>query len=132
MDPAYLYTTNSLWKEGASVNHSDHRAASTAAMDAVYPLARDRAIFPGHISDGLDPHITSELWFTSFEKKGNHIVDISGTLEKKINALAQHKSQFDDFAGVKEEVMRRAQIFAKEESFEHAESFTRLVFENNF
>ncbi|MBI2442942.1 MAG: PIG-L family deacetylase [Candidatus Levybacteria bacterium] len=127
MDPMFHYATSSPWNRNvAFVNHTDHRAAGLATMDAVFPLSRDRLSFPEHEQQGLMPHKVSELWFTSFEKK-EYVVDITKTIEKKIKALAAHKSQFDNFAKVKEEVLSHAKHFADEEEFEYAESFIRLV-----
>lgn len=127
MDPTFHFSTTSPWrKEGASINHTDHRAAGLAAMDAVFPLSRDRLSFPEHEQQGLLTHKVDELWFTSFEKK-EYVVDITKTFEKKIKAVAAHKSQFDNFLKVKEEISHHAKHFAQGEEFEFAESFIRLV-----
>lgn len=130
MDPAFLYTKSSPWDGKAFVNHSDHRAAALATMDAVYPMARDRSIFPEHARDGLTGHITDELWFTTFENKADHFIDIETTLDKKMKALEEHKSQFEDFSAVKEGVRKRAQLRQKESGFTYSEGFVRLVFES--
>ncbi|MFQ5617039.1 MAG: PIG-L deacetylase family protein, partial [Anaerolineales bacterium] len=37
------------------INHPDHRAVGDAALDAVFPLARDRLNFPEHEAEGLEP-----------------------------------------------------------------------------
>ncbi|MDP3941453.1 MAG: PIG-L deacetylase family protein [bacterium] len=127
MDPTFHYSASSPWnKNVAFVNHTDHRAAGLATMDAVFPLSRDRLSFPEHEQQGLMPHKVDELWFTSFERK-DYVVDITSTFEKKMKALSAHKSQFDDFVKVKEEVISHAHHFADEEEFEFAESFIRLV-----
>lgn len=126
MDPTFYYSTTSPWRKGSLINHTDHRAAGLATMDAVFPLSRDRLSFPEHGQQGLSSHKVAELWFTSFEKK-EYVVDITDTFEKKIKALAAHKSQFDDFPKVKQEVISRANLFAKGEKFQFAESFIRLV-----
>lgn len=127
MDPTFHFSTTSPWKKDfAFVNHTDHRAAGLATMDAVYPLARDLLSFPEHAEDGLEPHKVDELWLTSFDRK-EHVVDITGTLEKKMKALEAHKSQFDDLPRLKEKVISHATHFAEEEEFAFAESFIRLV-----
>lgn len=126
MDPTFYFSTRSVWRKGSFINHTDHRAAGLAAMDAVFPLSRDRLSFPEHEQQGLSPHKVDELWFTSFDKK-EYVVDITGTFEKKIKALAAHKSQFDNFSKVKEEVMNHAIHFAKGEKFQFGESLIRLV-----
>lgn len=127
MDPTFYFSTTSPWKKsGSSINHTDHRAAGLATMDAVFPLSRDRLSFPEHEQQGLSTHKVDELWFTSFEKK-EYVVDITGTFKKKIKALASHKSQFDDFPKVKQEVTNHAIHFAKGEKFQFGESFIRLI-----
>lgn len=129
MDPYFLYSPTSLWSGKAVVNHTDHRAASMAAMDAVYPMARDRSIFPEHLTEGLDTHITEELWFTSFDGRSNHIVDITSTFAKKVRALEAHKSQFDDLEGLRKDITNHAKSFCKDNNYEYAEGFIRLVFD---
>lgn len=129
MDPTFHFAANSPWKRDvAFVNHTDHRAAGLATMDAVFPLARDLLSFPEHTEEGLEPHKVDELWFTSFGKK-EHIVDITGTFEKKVGALSAHKSQFDDLQKLREEVVSHGHHFAAGEDFEFGESFIRLVLE---
>ena len=126
MNPTFYYSTQ-LSPEGTHfINHTDHRAAALAAMDAVFPMARDRLTFPEHEEEGLKPHKVSELWFTAFDRK-EYVVDITETIEQKVNALACHKSQFNDFPGVKTRITRRAIEFAKEEEFQFAENFIRLI-----
>ncbi len=70
--------------------HPDHRAAAWAASDAAYssylPL-----VYP---EQGLEPHFVVEKYFYSDHAESwNKIVDTSETMEKKMAALAEHKSQ---------------------------------------
>jgi LmbE family N-acetylglucosaminyl deacetylase len=75
------------------INHPDHRATGTAALDAVYPTARDHLNFPEHVAEGLEPHKVREvlLWSTN---QPNHEVDITPDVDEKIHALTAHVSQF--------------------------------------
>jgi LmbE family N-acetylglucosaminyl deacetylase len=87
------------------INHPDHRAAGTAALDAVYPTARDHLNFPEHMARGLEPHKVREvlLWNSN---QPNFDVDIGGVVDLKIHALTAHVSQFgkqDDFAAFSRE-----------------------------
>ncbi len=126
MNPTFYFSTQ-LSPEGTHfINHTDHREAALAAMDAVFPLARDRLTFPEHEQEGLIPHKVGEIWFTAFDKK-EYVVDVTETIEQKIRALACHKSQFNDFPGVKKRITKRAIEFAKEEEFAFAENFIRLI-----
>lgn len=127
MDPTFYFASASPWNPDESfVNHTDHRAAGLATMDAVFPLARDRSSFPEHEQEGLQTHTVRELWFTSFGKK-EYVVDISDTFEKKLKAILSHKSQIDDPQKVEKQVSAHAAYFAKGEEFDQAESFIRLV-----
>jgi LmbE family N-acetylglucosaminyl deacetylase len=125
MDPTFFYTQDTIWGDYSWVNHTDHRAASLAAMDAVFPLSRDRLTFPEHERAGLKPHKVEELWFTKFDGRG-HLVDISQVLDKKIRALEAHVSQFVDWEETKKRVTDRAKHFAEGTDFAYAENFTRL------
>jgi LmbE family N-acetylglucosaminyl deacetylase len=87
------------------INHPDHRAAGTAALDAVYPTARDHLNFPEHVQEGLEPHKVREvlLWNSNHP---NFDVDISEQVDLKIFALSAHVTQFgkqDDFAAFSRE-----------------------------
>jgi len=82
------------------INHPDHRATGTATLDAVYPTARDHLNFPEHLEQGLETHKVREvlLWTSN---QPNFDVDITAIVDRKIDALTAHVSQFasrDDFA----------------------------------
>lgn len=118
LDPAFLYST----KRGV-INHSDHRAAGLAAMDAVYPIARDRLNFPAHEKAGLVPHKTKTLLLVSWEG-AEHFEDISATFEKKIEALRAHASQVPD--GFEVRVRQRATALGKKAKLRYAEGFKKI------
>ncbi len=126
MDPTYYYSTNSLLSGSGMVNHTDHRAAALATLDAVFPLARDRLTFLEHEKEGLKPHKVKELWLTSFEKIDT-VVDITHTMEKKIETLRRHKSQFEDFKKIEERVRNRAMDIGKQKGYTYAENFIRIL-----
>jgi LmbE family N-acetylglucosaminyl deacetylase len=76
------------------VNHADHRAVGLAAIDAVYPAARDRLNFPEHIAAGLQTHKVSQIYIWG-SPQSNLDVDITDVIDKKIEALLAHPSQFE-------------------------------------
>jgi len=93
-DPADIIIRDSF------INHPDHRATGTAALDAVYPTARDHLNFPEHLAAGLEPHKVGEvlLWNSN---RPNFDVDVTDLVDLKIHALSAHVSQFgeqSDFA----------------------------------
>ncbi len=73
--------------------HRDHRITGMVTMDAVFPFARDRLHFPEHNEAGLPPHKTAEIYFWGPETP-DVFVDISDTIETKIEATKLHASQF--------------------------------------
>lgn len=76
------------------INHADHRAAAEAAVTAVFPSAPTRPIFPELLAEGLEPHQVKELYITADPGAPYTVyVDISSTIERKIEALRCHASQ---------------------------------------
>ncbi len=120
MDPTFYYSTKFNF-----VNHTDHRAAALATMDACFPLSRDRLTFLHHEKEELKPHRVEELLLVNFEKH-DFVVDITKTFDKKIKALSLHDSQFDDFEEIKKRMTGRAKYFGKMIGVKYAENFTRL------
>lgn len=77
------------------INHPDHRTAGAAALDAVFPAAGNPMYFPELIRNGLQPHAPKEIWL-SVTNEPNMWVDVTDTIDVKIAALKQHKSQIKD------------------------------------
>ena len=104
------------------INHPDHRTVGEVAIDAVYPIARNRPSFPELLEEGLDPYSVKELYLwtasdVTFE------VDISEAMDVKIEALRQHASQFDNF----DEMVERVRTFWKEPDGRYMEKFRRII-----
>ncbi len=103
------------------VNHPDHVASGNAALAAVSLLARNRPSFRQLLADGLEPHKVAELYVGGTEQ-ANCWIDISGTIEQKIAALREHKSQISG-----DEIEKMIRDWAKGEAeghgVEYAESF---------
>jgi LmbE family N-acetylglucosaminyl deacetylase len=74
------------------INHPDHRAAGEAAIYAVFPSAETRPIFPELLSEGFEPHKVEELWMT-LTLAPDTFVDITQTIDRKIESLLCHRSQ---------------------------------------
>lgn len=102
--------------------HPDHRACGFAALDAVYPTARDPHYFPEHLADGLEPHKTAEIWFFNAEHP-DLVVDITDTFDAKIESLKRHASQVGDGIEMAKRVRERNAEVAAGQSFELAEAF---------
>jgi len=79
--------------ERGFVQHIDHRMAGMAAVDAVYPAARNAMAFPNLVlEEGLEPHAVNKLYLF-FTDRPNAWVDVSDTIDTKIAALREHVSQ---------------------------------------
>jgi LmbE family N-acetylglucosaminyl deacetylase len=73
------------------VNHLDHRAAGSAAIDAVVPDARTPLAFPQLArSEGLAPHAAGALYLF-WPHRPAAAVDIGDQLEVKLRALPEER-----------------------------------------
>ncbi len=88
-----------VFHRGGGVNHTDHRAAGIAAVDAVYPAARNPMAFPSLARTGLSAHAVRRLYLFWSERPDTWI-DISATIDRKLDALAEHRSQIRDLDGL--------------------------------
>ena len=92
------------------VNHTDHREAGLAAVDAVYPAARNPMAFPSLARSGLAAHRVRRLYLF-WPNEPNVRVDISSTIDRKIDALRAHVSQIKE----PDKLDERIRAWAKEE-----------------
>lgn len=75
------------------IGHPDHRAVGSAALDAVYPDARNPYAFPElRLAEGLEPWTVREVWISA-ASAADHFVDITDTFSRKLAALRAHESQ---------------------------------------
>lgn len=119
MDPTVVYAA-----ERGIINHPDHRAAGQAALDAVFPLARDHLSFPELYEGNYEPHKVATVLLTNFTTN-NFAVDITAAFDKKIKALQAHASQFGqvDADGW---VRQMAAGLGQANGYELAEAFVRI------
>jgi len=99
-DPTTYFRAN------AYINHTDHRTAGAAALDAVFPAAGNRMYFPELLADGLEPYAPKEIWM-SLTNDPNVWVEVNDTLAIKIAALREHKSQVKDPANLEKRIRER-------------------------
>jgi LmbE family N-acetylglucosaminyl deacetylase len=107
------------------INHPDHRAAAQAAIDAVFPAAEMTLLYPDLAAEGLVGHKPNYV-FVSFTPDPNYFVDISETIDLKIEALLKHSSQLGDWdpgTMIKEWNEERG----KKVGFKYAEAFRRIT-----
>jgi LmbE family N-acetylglucosaminyl deacetylase len=86
-------------------SHPDHRAVGSAALDAIYPDARNPFAFPELLDEEkLEPWTVRETWIAGGPTL-THYVDITDTFPRKLAALRCHVSQIRDPDGL-EQVLR--------------------------
>ena len=96
-----------LFYSDGGINHTDHRAAGMATVDAVYPAARNPMAFPNLARGGLAAHRVRRLYLF-WPEEPNTWVDVSGTLGRKIDALRAHASQIKEPQGLAERMKKWA------------------------
>jgi LmbE family N-acetylglucosaminyl deacetylase len=104
--------------------HPDHRAVGMSTMDAVVS-ARDILFLPAQSAVGITAHTPSELLFT-FPDEPDYIVDITDTMELKLESIARHQSQLGGASRWVCWVKDRAATIGKDNGYEYAESFKRV------
>ncbi|MSQ40277.1 MAG: PIG-L family deacetylase [Dehalococcoidia bacterium] len=112
---------------GRFLNHPDHRNAGDATLDAVFPSARDYHAFPELIAEGFMPHKALQVLVgMGGGDEANLWIDISESIDQKIEAVRQHKSQFTNTDGLEERVKEGARRTAGERGMQYAEAFRYL------
>jgi LmbE family N-acetylglucosaminyl deacetylase len=74
------------------INHPDHRAAAQATLDAVAPASSMPLLWPAI----GNPHRVRQVYIYGNDQP-NVWVDITATIDQKIEALKQHASQMGDW-----------------------------------
>jgi LmbE family N-acetylglucosaminyl deacetylase len=85
-------------------SHPDHRAVGSAALDAVYPDARNPFAFRElREQEGLAPWTVREVWISGSPSPA-HFVDVTATFGRKLAALRAHVSQTGQMADLEERI----------------------------
>lgn len=118
-DPQAVYYGNGY------INHPDHRAAAQAGLYATFPSAGTRLIFTELLDEGLEPHNVDRVYIHGVEKPDTW-VDISSTINIKIEALKKHASQLGDWDP--EKTIREWAIEeGKDHGCEYAEAYKVMI-----
>jgi LmbE family N-acetylglucosaminyl deacetylase len=114
---------------GIGASHPDHLAVGEATLSAVYPDARNPRAYPELLDEGLEAHKVREVWLPGFEQ-ADHYVDATDLVDKKIEAILCHRSQFenrdfgDDQPG--KWIRDRMRQVGEKAGYEYAEGFKKL------
>lgn len=119
-DPTTWYFGNTY------INHPDHRAVGEAALAAIFPSARDRLTFPELLVEGFEPHKVREVYL-SFSMNADTWVDITDTMDTKLAALREHRSQLPDMDEIDKNVRERAIAMAEGREMRYAEAYKKMV-----
>jgi LmbE family N-acetylglucosaminyl deacetylase len=119
-DPSNLFPNESR------INHPDHRAAGTAALDATFPAAEMPLLYPDLEAEGLTPHKVNYVYVSNPAQEANYYVDVSETLDTKIEALRQHVSQLGDW-DPDEPIRKWNAETGKKVGLKYAERFLRIT-----
>lgn len=123
--PAILFTHDPDRPSPPYLAHRDHRVVGRAALDAAYPLARDRLSFPEHERQGLAPHAVREVWLFA-SAAADTFVAISRSFDRKIAARLAHGSQTGDPAALRLAWRERAAAIGAAAGLSLAEAFIVL------
>ena len=112
--------THDPWRPYAL--HSDHRTVGLTTVDSVYPTARDRLNFPEHEREGLGPWKVAQVYLYGAAEPDTW-VDISGTIDKKFDALCKHVCQVGHRTDLRERITERAREVGKPAGIDLAEAY---------
>ena len=105
--------------------HRDHRTTGRVVLDCVYPLARDHLSFPELLHE-YEPHTVREVYQIQWDQP-RLVIDITDTMELKLEAIRCHASQVRDFKTVEARMRNRAAALGKENGYVCAEGFDHIV-----
>lgn len=124
LDPTLFFVDSNTY-----INHPDHRAAGTAAVDAVFPAAGQPHVFEELAAEGLQAHKVRKLYIDSWGS-GDTFVNITGTIDLKLAALRKHASQMGEWDP--EPMLREwSRAAAKGKEMAYAESFRVITLESD-
>lgn len=104
------------------INHPDHRAAGQVVLDAVFPAAGNIAYFPELLVEGFPPHMPREVW-CSLTLQPNVTIDVTDTMEVKLQAILKHTTQVQDPEKLIERFKARRAEDSTEENPRYEEKF---------
>ena len=108
-------------------NHSDHRTAGAVALDALFPGAGNPHFFTDQLAEGLEPWNVPEVRL-GWTIEPNLYEDVTGFMDRKLEALREHKSQVEgDMLGFFEQWLPvEAEENGRKIGVQHAEAYRQL------
>jgi len=118
-----------VWAGDDYINHPDHRAAATAALDAVFPAAGQPNLFQDLEAEGLTAHKPRKVYVTGWGQTDLYI-NITETIDIKVAALRAHRSQMGDW-DPEPRIKEWAGDRARGKEMMYAESFRVVTLESD-
>jgi len=120
----HIVLTNDPWLTYEA--HPDHVATGILAVEAAF-FAMFPHVNPSDVRAGLRPHITPFIAFY-WTRKPNVYVDITDYIDRKIKAVAAHKSQFppERFWETENSLRVHSRLLGKKIGVAYAEAFKVL------
>ncbi len=123
-DPTMFFTPK------GGINHPDHRAIDEAAIDAIFPAVGQPNWFQELEAEGLKAHKVRKIYLTR-RGEGDVLVDISDTMELKIEALQKHVSQVGGWAEGADRMREWSAEIAKGTDMAYAEAYRVITLESD-
>jgi LmbE family N-acetylglucosaminyl deacetylase len=106
-------------------NHRDHLHTGKAVLFSSYPYARDISFFPEHFEDkSAKSHICTKFLLTDYyNDKDNVLIDVTDTVETRINAHSCHSSQYSE-----EDARNSADFFTKSDKYTDGKRYEKFKY----
>lgn len=124
MDPTVMYTPL------GGINHPDHRAVGEATMDAIFPACSQPNLFQELEEEGIFACRVRKV-YVSARGEGDTFVDISSTIDLKIQALQAHVSQVGAMEGLEKRIRDWSARIGAGKEMAYAEAFRVLTMQTD-
>ncbi len=124
MDPTVMYTPL------GGINHPDHRAVGGATLDAIFPASGQPNLFQELEEEGFYAHKIRKVYISS-RSEGETFVDISSTIDLKIQALQAHVSQVGSMEGLENRLREWSARLGAGKEMAYAEAFRVLTMQTD-
>jgi LmbE family N-acetylglucosaminyl deacetylase len=108
---------------GWFVNHPDHRAVGQATLDVTVTAGTTPGHFPELLDEGFEPWRGLQEIYVTGPGERDFAVDISSTIDRKIDALKSHVSQVGE-SDIGAWIRQWTSENGKKHGYDHAEMFT--------
>jgi len=109
------------------INHPDHRNAGLVALEAIFPASDNPMFYPDMADEGYLPHKISRLYIHGHLETDIEI-DVTEDIERKIQAILSHTSQFPDPEKSRQWMLDRWGEKQEDGSVRHIERFKAMKF----